>query len=96
MASKNEVPQPLGIKDVESSLSKNGDTTTKPTPVYSSDDKESRDNSFAVAAAIEEAATLPKGTIDPVYEAKAKVLNKAVSLHFCNPSLDCSSLTCRY
>lgn len=30
--------------------------------------------------AIDEAAAIPKGTIDPVYEAKARVLNHAVSL----------------
>lgn len=28
---------------------------------------------------VDEAAALPQGTIDPVYEAKAKVLNHAVS-----------------
>ena len=29
--------------------------------------------------AVEDEAILPKGTLDPVYEAKAKVLNRAVS-----------------
>ena len=29
--------------------------------------------------AVEDAGTIPKGTIDPVYEAKARVLNHAVS-----------------
>jgi hypothetical protein len=29
---------------------------------------------------LEDAAPIPKGTIDPVYEAKARVLNHAVSL----------------
>lgn len=28
---------------------------------------------------VDEVATLPKGTLDPVYEAKARVLNHAVS-----------------
>jgi hypothetical protein len=28
---------------------------------------------------VDEAAAIPKGTIDPVYEAKARVLNHAVS-----------------
>ena len=32
-----------------------------------------------VAVGIDEAAAIPKGTIDPVYEAKARVLNRAVS-----------------
>jgi hypothetical protein len=30
-------------------------------------------------SAVNEAAAIPKGTIDPVYEAKARVLNHAVS-----------------
>ncbi len=29
-------------------------------------------------SAVDEAAAIPKGTIDPVYEAKARVLNRAV------------------
>jgi hypothetical protein len=33
-----------------------------------------------VSEAINDAAILPKGTLDPVYEAKARVLNHAVSL----------------
>jgi hypothetical protein len=32
-------------------------------------------------SAVDEAAAIPKGTIDPVYEAKARVLNHAV----CSP-----------
>lgn len=31
-----------------------------------------------VAININEAAAIPKGTLDPVYEAKARVLNKAI------------------
>jgi hypothetical protein len=31
-------------------------------------------------AIINEAAAIPKGTIDPIYEAKARVLNNAVCL----------------
>lgn len=31
-----------------------------------------------VALGIDEAAAIPKGTLDPVYEAKARVLNKAI------------------
>lgn len=33
-----------------------------------------------VAVGIEDVSTIPKGTIDPVYEAKARVLNRAVRL----------------
>jgi hypothetical protein len=32
-----------------------------------------------ILEALDEAAAIPKGTIDPVYEAKARVLNHAVS-----------------
>lgn len=31
-----------------------------------------------IAAGIDSAAAIPKGTIDPVYEAKARVLNHAI------------------
>jgi hypothetical protein len=33
----------------------------------------------AVPSAVDDAGAIPKGTIDPVYEAKARVLNHAVS-----------------
>jgi hypothetical protein len=33
----------------------------------------------ALPSAIDDAGAIPKGTIDPVYEAKARVLNHAVS-----------------
>lgn len=44
-----------------------------------SDEKGSKEH-FSVSSAVDDAAALPKGTIDPVYEAKARVLNHAVSL----------------
>ena len=31
-----------------------------------------------IAIGIDSAATIPKGTLDPVYKAKARVLNKAI------------------
>lgn len=42
------------------------------------DDTDSKVESLPVG--IEDAAPIPKGTIDPVYEAKARVLNHAVRL----------------
>jgi hypothetical protein len=33
----------------------------------------------ALPSAVDDAGAIPKGTIDPVYEAKARVLNHAVS-----------------
>lgn len=42
-----------------------------------------------VARGVDEEATIPKGQIDPVYEAKARVLNRAVRspLHVCRSTL---------
>jgi hypothetical protein len=31
-----------------------------------------------IARGVDDAAAIPKGTLDPVYEAKARVLNRAV------------------
>ena len=42
------------------------------------DDSEIQDQNFSQAIGVEDAAAIPKGTIDPVYEAKARVLNHAV------------------
>jgi hypothetical protein len=33
---------------------------------------------------IDDAAAIPKGEVDPVYEAKARVLNRAASLELCS------------
>jgi hypothetical protein len=43
-------------------------------PVVDGDSK----NASANLTVLDNAAAIPKGTIDPVYEAKAKVLNNAV------------------
>ena len=45
--------------------------------VASKENGEHRRESVALGA--DEAAAIPKGTMDPVYEAKARVLNRAVS-----------------
>ena len=42
------------------------------------DDQQQRRESVGLGA--EDAGAIPKGTIDPVYEAKARVLNRAVSV----------------
>ena len=42
------------------------------------DDQQQRRESVGVGA--DDAGAIPKGTIDPVYEAKARVLNRAVSV----------------
>lgn len=64
-----------------------GDSTLRPENINTAakttamgDDNESKDDGTSPLA-LDEAAAIPKGTIDPVYEAKARVLNHAV----CNP-----------
>ena len=48
-------------------------------PLKSGDDSPLRDPDLSsVANASDDEAILPAGTLDPVYEAKAKVLNRAV------------------
>jgi hypothetical protein len=43
-------------------------------------ERDERDRqSKAVPSAVDDVGAIPKGTIDPVYEAKARVLNHAVS-----------------
>lgn len=43
------------------------------------EDSEVKDTSPAEVIGLDDEAAIPKGTIDPVYEAKARVLNHAVS-----------------
>ena len=47
------------------------------------DDDVAKEQSITTAAlsAIEAEAAIPKGTLDPVYEAKARVLNAAVRFY---------------
>ena len=42
------------------------------------DNSDSKDEEVSAAVGYDDAAAIPKGTIDPVYEAKARVLNHAV------------------
>jgi hypothetical protein len=52
------------------------------------DDSTEQYRRASVALGADDASTIPKGTIDPVYEAKARVLNRAVSLaaeHYVTP-----------
>lgn len=48
-------------------------------------------NGDNVALGVDDAGAIPKGTMDPVYEAKARVLNRAVG---CASSIMVFSLTC--
>jgi hypothetical protein len=42
------------------------------------DNDHSKEGAISVSSAIDDAAALPKGTLDPVYEAKARILNHAI------------------
>jgi hypothetical protein len=42
------------------------------------DNSDSEDEEFSEVTSVGDATAIPKGTIDPVYEAKARVLNHAV------------------
>jgi hypothetical protein len=82
MASKNEVSEPIGHPYDAENHTSNGsppiEDYKEPTDVT--------DGNRTVLAAIDDVAALPKGTVDPVYEAKARVLNKAVgTLSFSKP-----------
>ena len=48
----------------------------KKTPIETGSDSETREQ---LPSGVDDAGAIPKGTIDPVYEAKARVLNHAVS-----------------
>jgi hypothetical protein len=47
-------------------------------PAVKGNDDEAKDDGTISLPAIEDAAAIPKGTLDPVYEGKARVLNNAV------------------
>jgi hypothetical protein len=54
-----------------------GDATIDKIP-QNGDDLEIKDTNLAEVVGLDDEAAIPKGTIDPVYEAKARVLNHAV------------------
>jgi hypothetical protein len=63
-------------------------STSRPEAVESLDNKtatgydnDSKGDNITLQA-LDDASAIPKGTIDPVYEAKARVLNHAVCLYF--------------
>lgn len=75
MATKNEVVEPVSDSPPGSSKSiKN----TANEDIIDGNNRHTKET--FLSSAINDAATLPKGTLDPVYEAKARVLNHAVSL----------------
>jgi hypothetical protein len=65
------------ITDTEPALK--GDTIIDKT-AQNRDDTEIKDIGSPPVIGLDDEAVIPKGTIDPVYEAKARVLNHAVCL----------------
>jgi hypothetical protein len=75
MASTNEISEPhVARGQGDSGPTKDHDQIAKTATV--GDDAESKE--LSTVSVIDDVAALPKGTIDPVYEAKARVLNHAV------------------
>jgi hypothetical protein len=62
------------VNTTDTEVPQNGNATIEKTTV-NGDDPEKQ---LSVAYGAEDEAAIPKGTIDPVYEAKARVLNHAV------------------
>lgn len=80
MASKNEISE---SRIVSGESNGNRDTIDKSAIV--GDETESKEEISGLSG-IDDLAAIPKGTIDPVYEAKARVLNHAVhSFIVCKP-----------
>jgi hypothetical protein len=75
MADRDISSHQANITDIEAA--RKGDAASEKV-FRNGDDSEIQDQSFSQAIGVEDAAAIPKGTIDPVYEAKARVLNHAV------------------
>ena len=68
--------------DISSHLANNIDVeqARRGDATKSGDGSEVKDTDLIEVEGLDDEAAIPKGTIDPVYEAKARVLNHAVSL----------------
>ncbi len=75
MADRDTSNHHANITDVEAA--RKGDAASEKV-FRNGDDSEIQDPNFSQAIDVDDAAAIPKGTIDPVYEAKARVLNHAV------------------
>jgi hypothetical protein len=76
MARPGTSPLSMAANYGSTSRPENVNTVTK-TPA-TGDQNESKETETTSVPSLDEAAAIPKGTIDPVYEAKARVLNHAV------------------
>jgi hypothetical protein len=75
MADRDISSHQANITDIEAA--RKGDAASEK-EFRNGDDSEIQDPNFSQAIGVDDAAAIPKGTIDPVYEAKARVLNHAV------------------
>lgn len=75
MADQDTSSHQANIPGIEAA--RKGDTASEKV-FRNGDDSEIQDPNFSQAIGVDDAAAIPKGTIDPVYEAKARVLNHAV------------------
>jgi hypothetical protein len=71
-------PAPLSNVESDDSTSRPENVNTVAKGASAGNDSEAKDEGAIALPALDEAAAIPKGTIDPVYEAKARVLNHAV------------------
>lgn len=61
------------------STSRSGNLNIAAKSTVAGNENESKEGEITALPVLDEGAAIPKGTIDPVYEAKARVLNHAVS-----------------
>lgn len=66
-----------GSSPGQSSRNNGSDEVVIPGLVFT-DDKPSDNEQAILSSAVDDDAAIPQGTIDPVYEAKARILNHAV------------------
>lgn len=76
MAPKDEISQSVESSQGGSSAEREREDITTTSGVFA--DEKASEEQVTVSGAVDDVATIPKGTIDPVYEAKARVLNHAV------------------
>lgn len=77
MAHKNKITQSADSSPGQSSPDLKREETGTASGVFA--DEKVLKEQVTVSSAVDDVAAIPKGTIDPVYEAKARVLNHAVS-----------------
>ena len=78
VAPRDEISQ--SVESRGSSPEREREDTTTSSGVFA--DEKASTEQVTLSNAVDDVAAIPKGTIDPVYEAKARVLNHAVSPNY--------------